>query len=585
MKRLLFICFLLISTSVVGQVRVQEEEILKAIGNTPQEEVFVHYNGSLFLAGEYLYYKLYNLNSKTGEFSDLSKIAYVELVGKEGKPVFRHKLALEEGVGQGDFFLPPSVPSGNYKLLGYTRWMLNGEEQQLFMGDVVIVNPYTNDQEELLPGTGEKDTSRLSASFSSDASFDAIKGISSPSGLGTDADTYGRREKVTVGLEKLEAKGKYSVSVRKLEPVQNPEVPSAIEIALHNATPFIPVTPSTVSLPELRGELITGILVPMEGKEDISPAKTAVALSIPGKNYILKIAGANEDGKFFFNMDSDNLEEEAVLQVLGEDRENFEVKLQEPPVIDYSKLDFGDFRLTPTMKKMIIDRSVYNQVENAYFEAKPDTLKISPELPPFYGKEMLVYQLDDYTRFKTIRETFVEIILFASIGRDASGDDMIRITGYNQAVNSSLPPLLVVDGVMLQEQGDFINYPAERIKSIGILRDKYFLGAEVFQGVVDVKTVEGNFNSGRTREYLHPLELLRPEPRKYYFRQTYTAEDNKIRIPDFRTQLLWVPELDLKEETQLEFFTSDVPGIYEISLEGFTAEGKPVSRRERIRVE
>ena len=585
MKRLLILASLFINSAVVGQVRVPGEEILQAIEDTPQEEVFVHYNSSLLFVGEYLYYRLYCLNSETENLSQLSKIAYVELVGEEGKPVFRHKLALDAGVGQGDFFIPPSVPSGNYKLLGYTRWMLNGEEQQFFSGELVIINPYNNAQDALLSGKTTPQGEGFDGGAEKGQSVNASDKLQSPSGLRTDAGTYGRREKVTATLEGLDPEGNYSLSVRKLEPIQVPVMKSGNSAVDKTSTPFSPEIKSAVWLPEMRGELFTGVIIPREGSINASPANKAVSLSIPDEDYILRISGTDEKGRFFFNVQDLNLEEEAIIQVLGEDREKFEVKLQEFPAIDYSRLDFGNFLLTPAMKDMIIARSVYNQVENAYFEAKPDTLKLKPEAPPFYGQGMQVYQLDEYTRFKTVKETFVEIIKFASIGKDATGDDVINMVGINQTVPSSLPPLLIVDGVQVQEQGDFINYPAERIKSIGILRDKYFLGAEVFQGIVDVETLEGNFNVGRNKEYLHSLNLLRPEPKKYYFRQNYSGENNKFRIPDFRTQLLWDPEVDLHSAPTVEFFTSDISGDYQLSLEGFTSEGEAVSYRKMIKVE
>ena len=58
------------------------------------------------------------------------------------------------------------------------------------------------------------------------------------------------------------------------------------------------------------------------------------------------------------------------------------------------------------------------------------------------------------------------------------------------------------------------------------------------------------------------------------------------QIPDFRQQLLWIPNLKLnKDGTTIEFFTSDIIGNYEIRVEGFTVKGKPVSIKEVITVE
>ena len=40
-----------------------------AIVSIPQENIFVHYNTSLLFSGDYLYYKIYTLNSQTNKFT------------------------------------------------------------------------------------------------------------------------------------------------------------------------------------------------------------------------------------------------------------------------------------------------------------------------------------------------------------------------------------------------------------------------------------------------------------------------------------------------------------------------------------
>ncbi len=71
----------------------------------PQENVFLHFNTSLLVSGESIYYKIYCLNGKTEKLSTLSKMAYVELIDSDYKSIFKHKIKLEDGVGFGDFFI------------------------------------------------------------------------------------------------------------------------------------------------------------------------------------------------------------------------------------------------------------------------------------------------------------------------------------------------------------------------------------------------------------------------------------------------------------------------------------------------
>ncbi|MFT5761999.1 MAG: hypothetical protein ACI8WA_001123, partial [Polaribacter sp.] len=56
--------------------------------------------------------------------------------------------------------------------------------------------------------------------------------------------------------------------------------------------------------------------------------------------------------------------------------------------------------------------------------------------------------------------------------------------------------------------------------------------------------------------------------------------NNNTRIPDFRNQLLWMPKIQIDEKKlNINFFTSDNSGKFEISIEGFTEKGVPISIR------
>jgi hypothetical protein len=139
---LIFIGFIASFCFSYGQHRIKNLADLNGYNAIPKETVYIHHNDSFLLAGEYLYYKLYCLNAENNRPSDVSKIAYVELVGKDKQPIFKHKIKLRSGLGQGDFFIPTTIPSGNYKLIGYTQWMRNIGQKHFFISDITIVNPY-----------------------------------------------------------------------------------------------------------------------------------------------------------------------------------------------------------------------------------------------------------------------------------------------------------------------------------------------------------------------------------------------------------------------------------------------------------
>ncbi|WP_348797951.1 hypothetical protein [Flavobacterium adhaerens] len=71
-----------------------------------------------------------------------------------------------------------------------------------------------------------------------------------------------------------------------------------------------------------------------------------------------------------------------------------------------------------------------------------------------------------------------------------------------------------------------------------------------------------------------------------YFTPDYKDKSKNERIPDYRYQLLWIPQLNLPEtKTPLSFYTSDVTGKFEINIEGFTENGIPISLTDTFEVQ
>ena len=104
------------------------------------EKIFVHTDKSFYTAGEIVWFKIYDVDASLHKPIDLSKIAYVEILNKELKPVAQAKISLKEGTGNGSLFLPLSFNSGNYKIRAYTNWMKNFSPDYYFEKNLTIVN-------------------------------------------------------------------------------------------------------------------------------------------------------------------------------------------------------------------------------------------------------------------------------------------------------------------------------------------------------------------------------------------------------------------------------------------------------------
>ncbi|MDT0690968.1 hypothetical protein RM549_14320 [Salegentibacter sp. F188] len=574
-----FIVLILLQSAVLQSQEVQD--LTEAI---PQEKMFVHYNSSLFLAGESLRYKLYAINESTNKLSDISKLGYVEVIRQDGIALFQQKIDLESGSGYGDFFIPIDVKSGNYKIVAYTQWMKNAGKENFFKGDLAIINPYTEDQGAISDSTGANNSS-----FYLDDNYKDKREVENALvTISTSAEKYRKREKVILNITFKNAdaeSGSYSVLVRKLDTFAKPQHTSASNWSLEQQSNNLIQNSDGINyFPEMRGEIINGkILNKMSANGSFD--KRIVALSIPGRNDILKFAQTDEEGNFHFNLNVSNFEgESAVLQVMNRGTENFQIQLEEKFVDNYQDFNFNNFRFKPEMREWLKKRSIYNQIENSYLAEKSDEIILSSESTSFYGELPEVYNLDDYNRFPTVRETFVEIIRFGAIRKGNDGQSQFEVRSYKSSLSTGLPTLLLVDGVLIQNHEEFMDFDSRKIQRIGILRDKYFLGPLVFQGIITIETKQQNYFPLISREDILETKPLKTSPQKLYFHPDYEASQ-QARIPDFRFELYWNPNLKFtKGNKNIEFYTSDVSGTYQVSLEGFTGEGKPVSATTTIDV-
>jgi hypothetical protein len=104
------------------------------------EKLYVHTDKSFYVAGEIMWFKIYDVDGIYNKPLDLSKVAYVEIIDKDLKPVLQAKIGLDSAKGNGSFFIPLSFRSGNYRLRAYTSWMKNFSPDYFFEKNLTVIN-------------------------------------------------------------------------------------------------------------------------------------------------------------------------------------------------------------------------------------------------------------------------------------------------------------------------------------------------------------------------------------------------------------------------------------------------------------
>ncbi|WP_166922845.1 hypothetical protein [Flavobacterium poyangense] len=557
------------------------------ISITTNETIFVHLNNTTLIAGETLHCKLYCTNPASNIWSQISKIAYVDLINSDNQVIFSNKIYLENGKGQGDFFIPSTIETGNYKLIAYTKWMLNKKNFKTFKTDLLLINPYlvsnkTNAGKDSNAANKEAKTTG-NESVTENPTKDKTFAIE------LDKNTFNEREQVALKIKSLTPgtnKGSFSLSVKKMDNLPSKKQMNSSDFVKFNSNNELTnsINDSIQFLPELRGEIISGSITNTKNPKEIN--HKTVALSIPGKEYAFKLTQTNSSGKFNFVLDKNPNYANAVVQLVDNDKNDYKIEIDKNKGYNLSEPKTTDETyLNADYKNSIEQRSIANQIENAYYSLKKDSITTGAAVLPFYNPLQKEYILGDYTKFPTLKETITEVIK-EMYYREKDKNYTLGLRDINYDLEYfSEPALVLVDGLLIQNVNELFSYKTENIYKVTIVPGIYFYGPKAFNGVINFTTKNNDYVTSANGNYILNTEIQRPQNKIIGFKQNYTDQTKQNRIPDYRYQLLWQPELTLEnKENIVSFFTSDVSGKFEISLEGFTENGLPVSIKEIIEV-
>ena len=138
----LSLSLLVISIGALGQAN--SKKIIAAFqdysSSNLQEKIYVHLDRPDHLTGEILWFKIYCVDARMHRPLDLSKIAYAEILDLSNKPILQTKVALENGIGTGSFFIPATITTGPYLFRAYTSWMKNSGSEFFFQQPITIIN-------------------------------------------------------------------------------------------------------------------------------------------------------------------------------------------------------------------------------------------------------------------------------------------------------------------------------------------------------------------------------------------------------------------------------------------------------------
>jgi len=595
MKRLVTpanIIILLVSLFTVSRLHSQElasaehsTSVKEYFQRTPGEDIYLHIDREKYIAGEDIWFSIYTIDTETGNLSVRSAVAYVELLNPWNIPLIQTRLRLTGGRGNGSFTLPDSISSGTYTIRAYTNWMKNLLPDNCYMQDLDIINPFRNSdfnrKESFMNNHKNKGIAvyheqRDAITLTSDSIFGRRELVNLK--LGTENNNEGRFSNFDMSISVTPVK----VSV---------ESQGIKEYILSRNTRWEDLL-SGIKAPlrysfESSGHYLSVRIKYRDG--NISDSSDYLYMSIQGKVAEFRYAGRDTADHFNFILPVDNKFRNLIFQP---EHANNNMILEVEPSFSWKLPASYTYRdtLNDSQLDIFSELSFNYQASKIYgISLKKEVVTnddVNPKKRRFYGIPEMEVFLDDYISLPSMQEVFFELLPGIILRSRKSGYE-IQITNPLTGVYYKEPPLVMIDGVMINDMSVLAELNPETVEKIEVVKTPYLMGDLILHGIVNVITRSGNFSNINMPDYVVILPYRVIEEQSTLTAPDYSDEHNRLnRKPDLRNTLYWNPSVktDMNGKAEIQFWTSDLPGNYIINIQGISGTGEKVTLHKSFTV-
>lgn len=496
----------------------------------------------LYVTGERLHISVCILDDDMRP-STLSRVAYVE-ISDTYRLCAQGMVSLDHGRGWADIALPASMHSGNYLLSVYTRAMRSldlAHDDALFSKVISIVNPtHVSRADNIVFLPTDSISPRLDNAAATLLECNAEGNISLPLSLGENM----LFTTVSMMRQDLEAPD-YS----DLKP----------ERRLLSSTPK-----NSETMPELEGHLV--LARPTDQKSIIAQTR----LVMIGRQNAIYDGQWQSDGSWLYY--TTNLYGKRPAMLSAYDTEGHSVPMGfVSPFAKILPLDL------PKLSVGCTEADLQRRAESARREQDitdwlaNDSISFNPKL--LSGEPRFSYNLDEYTKFKSVREILIEFV---------RGVKRSKVHGVNQLFTidpdlnmySKWSALVLLDGMPIFNIDDILDYDARLLKYVQIYTDRYTFGSTTYGGIISFTSQKGrlsNFNIDRVNQLV-----------SYSFPQDHP--DFIVPADAQAGTIFWNPDVVETNVNSKSFSAPSAPGNYHILLQGFDKAGKYVSKAFLLKI-
>jgi len=316
-------------------------------------------------------------------------------------------------------------------------------------------------------------------------------------------------------------------------------------------------------LPEFNGHLIRGNS--SNHKED------NIYLSVPEVKAQFYSAESDSTGHFIFNTRDFYGNHEIIVQTNPNVDTTSVISIQSPFSEKYNTFNYADLEIKPSLINELQNHSFGMQVQNIYTANRLKQFHTPTiDTNTFYVKPYKTYRLDDYTRFSLMEDVLREYVSEVFVSKSLK-NFRIRVLGKPGLLEGN--PLVLVDGSPYFNMDRVMEIDPKKISKLEVIRDPYYYGSSIFDGILNFSSFKPNLANIEINPNAVVLDYEGMQLQREFYRPSYETEaQQNSRLPDFRNVLYWSPSL---HKGQINFYTSDLPGIYVGVMNGLSNDGVP----------
>jgi hypothetical protein len=203
-----------------------------------------------------------------------------------------------------------------------------------------------------------------------------------------------------------------------------------------------------------------------------------------------------------------------------------------------------------------------------------------------FGTHEIVYPLDDYTRFPTMGEVFIEFIpeIRARRWPDGRRNIQVRLEDGTETTFSRDTTLMMLDGVPVFDQQKILDYDPLLVESIHIYPRTTFIGPRIYEGVVNFVTYKHNLPAFHFGENARVIDFQGAD---WPLAATGEALRSEEAYPDYRQTIYWHPQQELPPGATLRIPCKkpDYKGHFRVVVEGLSVDGTPLRAETSFELE